>query len=511
MPHNIGSSQQIANNTAFLFLRMLFLLFISLFTSRVVLDKLGVVDFGIYNVVGGFVGIFSFLKTSFASVTQRFLNVEYGRNNWEKARQILNQHFILYAGIVVALVVILESVGLYYVEEKLVIPEERLDIAVTIYHFSVATICINLLGIVYTSAIIAHENMKVFSYVGIVEGICKLGIAYMISTTAVDKLLLYGFLMMLLQLFVLLFSFAYCVYHYKECRPLLYWNKGDVKETSRFVGWDFFNNLAFVFKDQFLTILLNLFFGPVVNSARAVATQVNIAIWGFSGSFMTSVKPQLVKSYATNDKTYLFQLFVKSSKYSLYLMWIFCLPFVINASTILSLWLKEVPKGADVFVIWHLMEGTSAVLLSSCSTIIMASGRLRIFVLACNTTKLLVLPICYVCFCLNFDAVWAYIVSFSLRLVEVYLGITITCRLISMNGCYYLNQVIKPFMIVSVFSLIASWPLSLLINNVYLSLLVTTASSVIATSIAILLWGSSKGERAYIYSFVKDRIKVKTA
>ena len=505
------NGKQIANNTAFLFLRMLFLLFISLFTSRIVLDKLGVVDFGIYNVVGGFVGIFSFLKTSFASVTQRFLNVEYGRNNWEKARQILNQHFILYAGIVVALVVILESVGLYYVEEKLVIPEERLDIAVTIYHFSVATICLNLLGIVYTSAIIAHENMKVFSYVGIVEGICKLGIAYMISTTTIDRLFLYGFLMMLLQLSVLLFSFVYCVYHYKECRPLFYWNKKDIKETSRFVGWDFFNNLAFVFKDQFLTILLNLFFGPVVNSARAVTAQVNMAISGFSGSFMTSVKPQLVKSYAANESEYLKQLFFKSSKYSLYLMWLFCLPVIINAPTILSIWLIDVPKGTDLFVIWNLLEAICAILLSPCWTITMASGKLSRYVLACNTTKFLVLPLCYICFYFGYGAVWAYILSFVLRMSEVVIAIVLTSNIANFKLLDYLNQVIVPFSIVLVFSLTVAILCGITIENNYLVLLVTTASSVIATSIAILLWGSSKGERAYIYSFVKDRIKVKTA
>lgn len=507
MTSKIENSKQIANNTAFLFLRLLFLLFISLLTSRVVLDKLGIVDFGIYNVVGGFVGIFSFLKTSFASVTQRFLNVEYGRNHWEKARQILNLHFMLYVGLVIALVVVLETLGLYYVEEKLVIPKDRLDIAITIYHFSVATICLNLLGIVYTSAIIAHENMKVFSFVGLVEGMWKLGIAYMISITTVDKLLLYGFLMMLLQFFMLLFNFTYCFCRYKECRPLYYWNKKDIKETSRFVGWDFFSNLALVFKDQFLTILLNLFFGPVVNSARAVTAQVNLAVSSFSGGFMISVKPQLVKSYAISENDYLKQLFFKSSKYSLYLIWLFCLPVMINASTILSIWLKEVPKDTDFFVVWNLLEAICAVLLEPCWTIIMASGKLSKYVMACNTAKLLVLPICYFSFYFGCGAVWAYIISFILRLAEVIIAVVLTSNIANIRLSNYFNQVVVPFLIVLVFSLAVVLLCALIIENNYLVLFVTTASSVIATSFSVLLWGSSKGERAYIYSFVKTKIK----
>ena len=192
-------------------------------------------------------------------------------------------------------------------------------------------------------------------------------------------------------------------------------------------------------------------------------------------------------------------------------MWLFCLPVIINAPTILSIWLIDVPKGTDLFVIWNLLEAICAILLSPCWTITMASGKLSRYVLACNTTKFLVLPLCYICFYFGYGAVWAYILSFVLRMSEVVIAIVLTSNIANFKLLDYLNQVIVPFSIVLVFSLTVAILCGITIENNYLVLLVTTASSVIATSIAILLWGSSKGERAYIYSFVKDRIKVKTA
>ena len=496
-------SKRIAKNSIFLLIRLLFLLFISLFTSRVVLDKLGVEDFGVYNVVGGFVGIFSFLKTSFSNVTQRFLNFELGRNYLIEARQIFNQHLILYVIVVILLVIIAETFGLYFVENKLVISDSRREIAIVIYHFSVATICLNILGIVYNSAIIAHENMKIFSYIGMLEGLGKLGIAYMISISPIDKLLLYGFLMMLLQFFVQLFNFVYCRIKYEECKWMWFFKKEETKQTTRYIGWDFVNNIVFVIKDQGVTILLNLFFGPVVNAARALTAQVNMAVSSFSSSFMASVRPQLVKSYANNDMAYWQSLFLKSSKYSLYIMWLFSLPMMICISTVLSIWLKEVPSDTDFFIIWNLLEAICAVLLSPCWTTTLASGKLRTYVISCNTANLMVFPFCYFSFYMGANPVWAYIISFALRGVEVIIAIFITNNIIRFGACNYFQKVILPFILVVLISFIPSYYFHRLLGEGIVSLFVTSIVSTASILISILVLGSTSGERKYFLSFVQ--------
>lgn len=505
MEQNSRNSKRIAKNTAFLFIRQLILLFISLYTSRVVLDKLGVEDFGVYNVVGGFVGIFGFLKTSFSSVTQRFLNIELGKDDLWQANCVFNQHLILYAITVVVVFILFETVGLEFVKEKLVIPTDRLDTAIIVYHFSVITICINILGIVYNSAIIAHEDMKVFSYIGIAEGVFKLGIAFMIAVTDIDRLLMYGLLMMLVQVLVQLFNFVYCR-RYIESKLRWVWNRKDIRQTSRFIGWDFVNNIVFIFKDQFVTILLNMFFGPVVNAARAVTAQINMAVSSFTLSFMISVKPQLVKSYSSGNHPYMKKLYFKSSKYALYLMWTFCLPLILCINTVLSLWLKEVPEHTCAFVVWNLLEGLCAVLLTPNSTTTMATGRLRRYVLTCGIVNLMVFPSCYVMFYLGYDPVWAYTISFILRFIEVVCAVHITNRYIHFGLANYLRQVVLPFSMVCSVSFIFSYFCHEAFGIGFLSLVLTTVVSIVSIAVAIWLFGSTKGEKGYFLSYVKNRI-----
>lgn len=499
------NNKRIAKNTAYLTMRALLIMFISLYTSRVILDKLGVEDFGIYNVVGGFVGIFSFLKTSFSSVTQRFLNISLGRGDEAGARRIFSQHLLLYCIAIVILVILAETIGLYFVENKLVIPKSRLDIAITIYHFSVITICVNIFGIVYNSAIIAHENMKVFSYIGIIEGFSKLGIAFLLVVCDIDRLLLYGFLMMLLQLLIQLFNYIYCRMKYFECKFIPYCSKGDILQSIRMIGWDFVNNITFVFKDQFLTILLNIFFGPVVNAARAVTAQVNMAINSFCGGFMTSVKPQLVKSYAKNDKSYLISLFFKSSKYSFFIIYAFCLPVMLCVHTLLSLWLKDVPRYTEIFVIWNLMESICAVLLAPNWTMTLASGKLRKYVLMCNAANLMVFPFCYICFWCGSSPIWAYVIAFMMRVLEVCFAVYNSNLVIGYGIRQYLTNVIRPCLIVVFMTIVVSYPINRILGDGIVSLVLTTLVTSLSLVGTVWFWGATLGEKKYIIEFVRNR------
>lgn len=503
MPDNTKNKQRIAKNTFFLTVRSLLLMFISFWTSRVVLDKLGVVDFGVYNVVGGFVGIFGFMKSSFSNVTQRFLNIELGKGDYDRANKIFNQQFLLYVAIAIVVFIAAEAVGYYFIREKLTIPPDRLHSAIIIFHFSVITICLSIIGITYNSAIIAHENMKVFSYIGVVEGCAKLGIAYALSVSNCDRLILYGLLLLFLNFCVQGFTAGFCLKKYRECRFKWYWNKKDVKQTTRFIGWDFINNIVFVVKDQFVTVLLNMFFGPVVNAARAVTAQVNMAVSGFTNNFLTSVKPQLVKSYAKQDYAYTKQLFFKSSKYSLYIMWFFCLPIIASINIILHFWLKKVPPQTDIFIIWNLLEAMCAVLISPSWTITMASGRLKRYVLTCNIPNLLVFPLCYLLFFIGRGAQWAYIIAFLMRLIEIICSLTITNSIVKFGWKNYFKNVVIPFSIVLVISAILTGTSSLLFSNKLLSFLFTSLISVISVVGGIWFLGSTANERNYLIGLVK--------
>lgn len=500
------NSKRIVKNTTFLTIRSFFIMFVSLYTSRVILDKLGIEDFGIYNVVGGFVGIFSFLKTSFSNVTQRYLNISLGRNDINEARRIFNQHLLLYCIAIVVLIVIAETVGLYFVKNKLVIPQERFETAIIIYHFSVLTICISILGIVYNSAIIAHENMRFFSYIGIVEGLSKLGIAFSLIACDFDRLLLYGFLMMSLQFLIQIFNIVYCRIKYDECKFLCYWNRYDILRSMRMIGWDFLNNITFVFKDQLLTILLNVFFGPIVNAARAVTAQVNMAVNNFSTSFLTSTKPQLVKSYAQSDTKYLHSLFFKSSKYSFYIILTFCLPVMFCSHTLLALWLKVVPQNTEVFVIWNLLEAICAVLIVPNWTMTIASGNVKKYVLMCNTANLMVLPLCYFCFLSDFSAIWAYIISFLLRFVELCLSLYNSNLIVRFGMNEYVKKVVRPLIIVTFFSVFCVFWINHFLIDGFINLVLTTIVSTISILFAVWFWGTTDGERNMCISFVKNKL-----
>lgn len=504
----IKRTKRIAKNTTFLFIRQVLLLIISLYTSRVVLDKLGVVDFGIYNTVAGFVLTLSFLKTTMANVTQRFLSIELGKSDYGKARQIFSVHTYIYI-ILVVIIFLLSPIGAFVVSKYLVIPPERLSSAIIVYFFSIGSLCFTILGIVFNSSIIAHENMKVFSYIGIVEGFFKLLIAFILSITPFDHLVVYGLLLLAVTITIQAYSAWYCKRKYAECQFLKCFERNIIKQTFQFIGWDMVNSVIFITKDQGLTILLNLFFGPVVNAARAVTQQVNIAINGFISNFTTSVKPQLVKSYASKEQEYLTILFFKSSKYSLYLIWMISLPVMLCASDILDIWLKDVPTGAEIYLKWILLESICATAISPMSTLTMASGRLRKYVISCNIVNLLVFPTCLILLTCGLDAESVFIVSFILRIAEAICALICTNEQINFGLWSYVRKVIAPLSFVMIISGMGTYFLCNFIHKGSISIIMTSFASLILSLVCIWTKGSTEGERQYVVKIIKQKIKIR--
>lgn len=504
------NSKRIAKNTLFLYFRMLFILFITLYTSRILLEQLGIEDYGINNVVGGLATMFSFFSSSLANATQRFLNIELGRNDYIGASQIFNQHLFTYAMILILIIILAESIGLWFVLNKLVIPINRMNAAIWVYQFTILSLSITLIGIVFNSMIIAHENMKIYSYIGICEGLCKLAIAYLISITTSDKLILYSFLLLFVTFITQGFYALYCFNKYQECKIHFTWNSDLFKKTFTFIGWNMIGTAVYAINNQGINILLNLFFGPTINAARAISYQVNSAINNFGTNFFTSVRPQIVKSYAKRDFNYLYILFYKSSKYSFFLLWFFCLPVMLCINTILSIWLKQVPEFTNIFTIWVLAYSLINILTNPIWSIALAIGDLKKYILIGSGISLLTFPLGYLFLKIGYSPISVFIVSFFIQFAYVIAALVIIKRYIDYSFKDYFSLVIKPIILVILLSGIPSYLIKLNLNNDLASMIVIGCMTSIFILISTWSIGMNKAERNAITTFIKYKLRKNT-
>ncbi|WP_297702039.1 hypothetical protein [uncultured Fibrobacter sp.] len=437
-------SKRILKNTLFLYFRMLFVMFIAFYTSRVVLDKLGVVDYGIHSVVGGLTSMFVFFRSSLSNVTQRYLNVALGKENADLALKTFCQHQTLYILIALVIVLLAETVGMWFLYNKLVIPAGRMTAAFWTFQLMVVSLVVTLLGVVYNSAIIAHENMKIYSYVGIYEGLAKLGIAFLISLSPVDRLIMYSVLLVLVAFSIQFFYYLYCKRKYAECKFHFLLNRNDVKETFSMIGWNSVGTAVWAINNQGIDILLNIFFGPVVNAAKAIASHLNHAINNYATNFFVSVRPQLTKSYAAQDYDYLMKLFYGTSKYSFFLLWFFCLPMMLCVDVVLSVWLKEVPENTGLFVNLILAYSLVNILNNPIWSIALAVGKLKRYICIGSSVFLMSFPISYVFLKLGFPAASVFITNICVRFVYIWVVLFIIKKYIPLSLVEYIKKVLFP-------------------------------------------------------------------
>lgn len=506
MIDNSQNSKRIAKNTLYLYIRMAVLMGISLFTSRIVLDKLGVEDFGIYNVVGGVAVMFTFFTSSLTNASQRFLTIELGRQDLQKANAVFNQHLILYAFIVGAVILLAETIGLWFVYNELKIPSDRLFAAVCAYQFTMASLCITLLGIVFNSVIIAHENMAMFSFLGIFEGISRLVIVYFLNMSGGDKLILYGFLMFLVTVLLQVFYMFYCFRYYRECKLRLVWNRDLLKETNAIVGWNMAGTAVYAINDSGINILLNLFFGPVVNAARALSFQVSGAIGNFTTNFFTSVRPQMMKSYAAGDYEYMMTLFYNSSKYSFYLLWMLCLPIAFVCRELLGLWLVDVPEYADTFTLWVLAYSLINSLNNPVWTIALATGKLKRYILIGSGVFLLIFPLSYLVLKCGCSPVSVFVVMVAVRLVYLYVVLRIIKAYIPLTCKEYMVKVVKPIIKVVALSTTIAFVLYYVMPISVVAILSFCIIVVFISLGCIWMLGVTDNERCVITDFVSKKM-----
>jgi len=480
---------------------------VSLYTSRIVLHTLGVEDFGIYNVVGGVVMMFSFLNSSMSSATQRFLSFEMGKQDYAQLKKVFSMSVNIHAIIAVVILVLAETIGLWFFNAKLVIPAERMDAANWVYQFSIFSFMLTILNVPYSAAIIAHERMKVYAWVSIVEVMLKLIIVFALVCLGFDKLKLYAVLVFGVSVVIWAIYKIYCKRNFTETNYHFFWEKSLYKTLINYAGWNLFGNLSYVCYTQGLNILLNIFFGPVINAARGIAYQIQGAVNGFVGNFQMAVNPQIIKSYALKDYQYMNSLIYNSSKYSFYLLFIIATPVLYNTEYLLTLWLKNLPTNAIIFTKLMIINALIDVFANPLGFAAQATGKIKLFQLIVGGVLLLNLPISYIFLKHGFGPETVFYLSIAFSSIAIICRLIIVSKILNISIINYLNQVIFPVLMVIIFSSI----LPLLCLNTFTSAFgsfIFVSTVVTISNICIIyLIGINKTERIYIINKIKLILK----
>ncbi len=400
------SNKTIAQNTIFLYFRMMLIMAVSLYTSRVILGVLGASDYGLYNVVGGVVAMMGFLNGSISSGTSRFITYELGKGDFEKLRDTFNVALVSHIGIATIVFIVAETVGLWFVNTQMVFESDRTIAVNVVYQLSILTTMLQFTQMPYTADIIAHEKMSVYAYISILEVVLKLSMVFtLMYLNDVDSLIAYALMMFFIQMIILMIYRIYCMKRYPESHWRLVKEKSQYKSIFSFAGWDIIGGLCVITQGQGVNILLNIYFGPVVNAARAISYQVQGAFTQFTGNFMTAVNPEIVKSYARKDYDAMIRLINNASLYSFYLLLIFMMPAMFKLEVLLNVWLKEVPEQTLTFAL--IILGLMMV-RAIARPVIMgthATGDIKALNLYAGLLGLMPLPVAWVTFYLGAPAV----------------------------------------------------------------------------------------------------------
>lgn len=506
-----SNNKRIAKNTLLLYVRMLFIMAVSLYTSRVVLNALGVEDFGIYNVVGGVVAMFSMLSGSLSAAITRFITYELGTGNRENLKKIFSSSVTIQIALALLIVLLSEVIGVWFLNIKMNIPEERMTAANWVFQFSILTFVVNLISIPYNASIIAHERMSAFAYISILEAIGKLAIAFLIVISPMDKLIIYAVMMCGVALVVRFAYGAYCKKHFEECTYHFIFDKDLLKRMFGFAGWNFIGTSSAVLRDQGGNIIINLFFGPVVNAARGIAFQVNGAVLGFVNNFMTALNPQITKSYATGDRNYMMTLISQGARLSFYMLLILSLPVFINVHYLLILWLKTVPVHTDFFVQLILLFALSESLSNPLVTAMFATGNIRNYQLVVGGLQLLNLPLSYLLLKFGSYPEAVFMVAIVISQLCLAARLVMLRKMIGLSICAYLKHVYLNVFKVMLLSAILPILASIYISQIepLLRFVLLSVIAIVSTCLIIYYVGFNKAERVFLSRKLKKIINKK--
>lgn len=502
-----ANNKRIAKNTLLLYIRMLFMMAISLYTSRVVLNTLGIEDYGIYNVVGGVVAMFGFINSSMSSATQRYITFALGKGNYENLQNIFSTALQIHVLIATLIVLLGETIGLWFMYEKMQIPADRIDAAFWVLQCSILSTVVMIVSVPYNADIIAHEKMSAFAYISVLEAVLKLAIVYILMIGSFDKLILYALLLLTVQILIRFCYSIYCNKHFTETKYKHVWDKSLLKEMTGFAGWNMFGSLSGVLFGQGLNMLLNVFFGPVVNAARAIAVQVQGTIMQFICNFQMALNPQITKRYAKGEFEEMHKLMYRSARFSFYLLFLISLPVLFETDFILRIWLKTVPENTVTFL--KIMICISLIYTLANPLIIanQATGNVKRYQIICGSILLTILPLSYICLKLGCPSYSVFIVHLFVEILVQVVRMFLLRRPIGICIKDYFKFIYFKVFAVTTLSIIL--PLLVYINmeyTIYRFFIVGTVC-IISTSFIIYFIGLYPKERLLINSKILNLCK----
>lgn len=487
---------RLAKNTVLLYMRMLVLMVVSLYTSRVILHALGETDFGIYNVVGGVVAAFSFISGSLSAAVSRFITFELGKDDSGRLKRVFSSSVTIQVILALAVVALAETVGVWFLNTHMNIPSDRIQAACWVLHFSAVAFAVNLVSIPYNAVIVAHERMAAFAYISLFEAFGKLAIALLIICSSHDRLVVYSILMCVVAVTVRLLYGHYCKRHFDECTFRLGWDREILGKMFGFAGWNFIGASSSILRDQGGNILLNMFFGPSVNAARGIAVQVNTALIGFVTNFTMALNPQITKSYASGNHDYMMYLVYKGARFSFYMLLLLSLPVIVNTHYILVLWLRLVPEHSVTFVQLILLFALSECVSSPLITAMLATGRIRNYQIAVGGLQMLNLPVSYVAIRLGCVPESVFVVAIVISQCCLALRIWLLRGMIHLSVGRFVRDVYVNILLVALCAcavplLLAGW-----LHESFGSFVSMTVVCLVTTSLSILYVGMNRNERS---------------
>ena len=498
MTSTSANNKRIAKNTLLLYFRMLFMMAVSLYTSRVVRNALGVEDFGIYNVVGGVVAMFGFINGSMSSATQRYITFALGKGDKENLQNVFSTALQIHVLIAVLIVVLGETIGLWFMYTQMQISAERMDAAFWVLQCSIASTAVMIISVPYNADIIAHEKMSAFAYISIFEAVLKLAIVFALVLSPFDRLIFYAFLILAVQFLIRLCYSHYCSRHFEESKYRYVWDKPVFKEMTGFAGWSMFGNLAGVLFGQGLNMLLNVFFGPVVNAARAVSVQVQNAIQQFVGNFQMALNPQITKTYAMGEIDEMHKLMFRSARFSFYLLFFLSLPILFETNFILTVWLKTVPDNTVIFL--RIMICISLIYTLSNPLMIanQATGKIRKYQAVCGSILLMILPVSYVCLKLGCPAYSVFIVHFVIESITQLVRMILLRSLIGIRIKDYIRNIYIRVTAVVVLSVVMPFIVYRNMDDTSLRFFIVCLVCILSVSMVTYTVGLTGHERLFV-------------
>jgi O-antigen/teichoic acid export membrane protein len=477
---------------------------VSLYTVRVALNTLGAEDYGIYNVVAGVVTMFGFLSNSMATASQRYFSFELGRGgDYTQLRKIFSLIFTVYVLIGILILLLAETIGIWFVNNKLVIPDDRIEAARLIYQFAILSFLLTMITTPYMASVIAHENMNVYAYASIIETILKLLIVYILQIIKIDTLKLYGILIFMVTFINTGIYRLYCTQKYKECRLGIYWDYALFKELTVYMGWNLFGTISAVVKNQGINILLNIYFGPIVNAAQTIAGQINSTVLNFARNFSTAMRPQIIKTYASGNIVHAWELVLSATKATFFLLFFLILPLQLELSFLLKLWLKQIPEYVLIFVRIMLMNALIDSIGYPLFALSQAIGRIKLFQLIVGGIEILNLPIAFIVLIIGFPAASVQIVVLTLSGFAIFARIFILSRQLQFSMRQYFKNTIIPIISVSIIGSAIPTFFRCIYPTGLIWLVLTGMISIISVIVSVLVFGLSQNERSFVIRKIK--------